>query len=185
MQLQRSQEAERVARGNACVTSSAPGRLSVEPHCMSVEADRTATQHVWDEDERRRDALVVTMEALLAPAMCVEPSIMLSGRIKSPASILEKATRKGLAVHQVHDVVGVRAIARRTRSCYRLADRIRGTFDVVEGHYDDYIAKPKPNGYRSIHITVRLPSNSLVEIQIRTQWMHTICERNPPQYKQF
>ena len=136
-------------------------------------------------NEGLQRALVEVMEVLMAPSMRVEPRVELSGRIKSRASVLEKALRTGLGVQEIRDVIGVRAMTRRTRSCYRLAERIREVFEVVDGQCDDYIAMPKPNGYRSLHLAIRLPCGSPVEIQIRTRWMHTICERNPPQYKRI
>jgi (p)ppGpp synthase/HD superfamily hydrolase len=101
------------------------------------------------------------------------------------ASISKKMSQKNLGVSQVLDIIGVRAITQYTRDCYRLVHRIRDNFETLENEYNDYIATPKPNGYRSIHLTVIGTSGFPVEIQLHTQWMHRISEAGPASHQQY
>jgi GTP pyrophosphokinase len=107
----------------------------------------------------------------------LDPDFRLYGRIKSIVSIWNKMLNNGHDVGQVRDIIGLRAIIRHPRDCYRLIQRVHSEFQVVASGYDDYIAAPKLNGYRSIHTTVLSPCGFAVEIQVRTHAMHEICER--------
>ena len=141
----------------------------------------------YGDAERRRvlRSTLTTLADLLFPFRYVDPRVRLYGRVKSIASTTEKMARNGLAVHQVLDIIGVRAITRHTRDCYRLANRIHNEFEVFENEYNDYIAVPKPNGYRSLHTTVTGLYGFPVEIQIRTPWMHTLSEYGPASHRQY
>jgi (p)ppGpp synthase/HD superfamily hydrolase len=81
-----------------------------------------------------------------------------------------------LGVHQVLDIIGIRAVIEHTNDCYRLIRRIHAEFQVIAGEYDDYIAVPKSNGYRSLHTTVVSPCGFAVEVQVRTHAMHAHAE---------
>jgi (p)ppGpp synthase/HD superfamily hydrolase len=94
-------------------------------------------------------------------------------------------SNNGLGVHQILDIIGIRAITQHTRDCYRLISRIHMEFQAMEHEYDDYIAAPKPNGYQSIHTTVITPFGFPVEIQIRTQWMHALSERGAASHRRY
>jgi GTP pyrophosphokinase len=106
----------------------------------------------------------------------LDPDFGLYGRIKSLDSISNKMLDNNLDGSQILDIIGVRAITRHPRDCYRLIERIHSEFRVLASEYDDYIASPKPNGYRSIHTTIVSPCGFAVEIQVRTRAMHEICE---------
>ena len=149
---------------------------------------QSAVAQLQYEDAERRRVLRSTLAALadlLFPYKYVDPRVHLYGRVKSIAATTEKMARNSLAVHQVLDIIGVRAITRHTRDCYRLANRIKGEFEVVENEHDDYIAAPKPNGYRSIHITVTSLAGFPVEIQFRTPWMHMLSEFGSASHRQY
>ena len=105
----------------------------------------------------------------------------ITSRIKSPESIARKIRKKGLEltveniVKYVNDVAGVRIICSFTSDIYRIASSISNQDDVTVLRVKDYIANPKPNGYRSFHMILDVPvymSNGKeiapVEIQIRT-----------------
>ncbi len=100
-------------------------------------------------------------------------------------SIREKVSRKNLALNEVMDIIGLRAIVPRTDDCYRLKDLIHDELMVLPDEYDDYIAQPKRNGYRSIHTTVIVPAGIPVEVQIRTEWMHEFCETGLADYWRY
>lgn len=105
----------------------------------------------------------------------------MESRLKSLKSIVGKLQRKGLpltlasAQKELYDIAGVRVICNYIDDIYDLADMLCGQGDVAVLRRRDYIQEPKPNGYRSLHLTVRIPvflsTGSVgvpVEIQIRT-----------------
>lgn len=105
----------------------------------------------------------------------------MESRLKSLKSIVGKLQRKGLpltlasAQKELYDIAGVRVICNYIDNIYDLADMLCGQGDVAVLRRRDYIQEPKPNGYRSLHLTVRIPvflsTGSVgvpVEIQIRT-----------------
>ena len=106
----------------------------------------------------------------------IDPDITIQGRVKTVESIREKMARNNLALNEVMDVIGIRAITGRTDDCYQIRDVLHDEFTVLHDEYDDYIARPKPNGYSSIHTTLITPAGTPVEVQIRTRLMHEICE---------
>lgn len=123
----------------------------------------------------RKRALLRTLQRM--PALVWDPDFRLYGRIKSLESTSTKMLDRSLAVGQIFDLIGIRAITTHPSDCYRLIRRVHSEFEVLESEYDDYIAAPKANGYRSIHTTVVSPCGFPVEIQARTHAMHDICER--------
>lgn len=105
----------------------------------------------------------------------------IDSRLKSPQSILEKLKRKGLepslsmAREHLLDVAGVRVICNYIEDIYDIAEMLQRQSDITTIRMRDYIAHPKENGYRSLHLIVRVPvflsdhvENVPVEIQIRT-----------------
>lgn len=76
---------------------------------------------------------------------------------------------------QLFDALGLRAVVSSVEQCYQVLDLARKTWEEVPGLFDDYIARPKPNGYQSIHAVFRAGGH-LIEIQIRTAEMQEIAE---------
>lgn len=102
-------------------------------------------------------------------------------RIKEPKSILDKLERKGLdmtvdnMVNKIHDIAGMRIVFSFVKDIYKLLDHLRHREDITIIEIKDYIAKPKPNGYQSLHVIVAVPLTLFegqrwmkVEIQMRT-----------------
>ena len=105
--------------------------------------------------------------------------------VKSSTSIGHKMLRKGIALDEVWDILGVRVIMQDRRDCYRLVNLIRAEFPTLRREYDDYIAEPKANGYESVHIIAIAPCGFPVEIQIRTETMHARSERGPSAHRRY
>ena len=103
------------------------------------------------------------------------PGPTIVGRIKSAPSVWLKMHRYDLALDEVRDLLGIRVIVERVVHCYRVADTAtelwRGQF--VRGR--DYIAHPKANGYRAIHLCFHDPARAPVGLQIRTRAMEECC----------
>ncbi len=83
---------------------------------------------------------------------------------------------KSLGFDQVFDIRALRVIAADANGCYAALSFVHSRFSPIEGEFDDYIAKPKSNGYQSLHTVVRDAAGRAVEIQIRTQAMHDHAE---------
>ncbi len=99
-----------------------------------------------------------------------------SGRPKHLYSIWKKMQGKGLPFAEVFDVRAVRVIVASVADCYAALARVQERFPTLPGEFDDYIAKPKANGYQSLHTVIREAQGRTVEIQIRTRDMHERAE---------
>ena len=101
---------------------------------------------------------------------------LVQGRPKHIYSIVKKMRGKSLNFNQVLDIRAMRVIAADVKGCYAALGFVHSNFSPVEGEFDDYIAKPKVNGYQSLHTVVRDEFGRAMEIQIRTQAMHDHAE---------
>lgn len=98
------------------------------------------------------------------------------GRPKHIYSIVKKMRGKSLDFEQVLDVRALRVIVPDVRDCYGALAWVHAHFSPILEEFDDYIARPKPNGYQSLHTIVRDAGGRPIEIQIRTQAMHEHAE---------
>jgi GTP pyrophosphokinase len=99
-----------------------------------------------------------------------------AGRPKHIYSIWKKMQRKGLPFDQVFDVRAVRVLTDSVADCYAALGVVHGRWPYIPGEFDDYIATPKENRYRSLHTAVTGPGGVPVEVQIRTREMHDHAE---------
>jgi len=98
------------------------------------------------------------------------------GRPKHLWSIWKKMQGKGLAFERVFDARALRVIVADVAACYAALARVHEALPLVDGEFDDYIARPKPNGYQSLHTVVRDEDGRPLEVQIRTRAMHEHAE---------
>jgi GTP pyrophosphokinase len=98
------------------------------------------------------------------------------GRPKHIYSIVKKMRGKSLAFEQLFDLRALRVIVPSVEDCYRVLSWVHSHFTPLVEEFDDYIAKPKPNGYQSLHTIVRDPGGKAIEIQIRSEAMHAHAE---------
>ena len=99
-----------------------------------------------------------------------------TGRPKHLYSIYRKMHEKEKRFVDLNDLIAIRIIVERKNECYNVLGIIHDLFVPVFKRFKDYVSQPKPNGYQSIHTTVKGPNDQNVEIQIRTQEMHEIAE---------
>jgi GTP pyrophosphokinase len=100
----------------------------------------------------------------------------IAGRVKHIYSIWRKMQRKGIGFSQVYDIRALRVLVPDSKSCYAALGVVHGLWRNIPNEFDDYIATPKENGYRSLHTAVIGPDGKVLEIQIRTRSMHDEAE---------
>ncbi len=100
----------------------------------------------------------------------------ISTRIKHSYSLYRKLERYDQDISKIYDLVACRIIVETTEECYRVLGLLHKRWEPYESRVKDYIASPKPNGYQSLHTTVRAFGNRPIEVQIRTLAMHQHAE---------
>ena len=103
-------------------------------------------------------------------------SARVDGRAKQNYSLFKKLKIRDNNISRIYDLVAIRIITKTTGDCYKSLGVIHHLFEPINGRFADYIAKPKTNGYKSIHTTVEGPDDTLFEVQIRTEEMHENAE---------
>ena len=99
-----------------------------------------------------------------------------SGRPKHIYSIVKKMRGKNLPFERVFDIRALRVVVREVADCYQTLSWVHEQFTPIAEEFDDYIARPKANGYQSLHTVVRDVDGKPIEVQIRTQAMHDHAE---------
>ena len=102
--------------------------------------------------------------------------ISIHGRAKHYYSLYKKLIENNKDLSKIYDLVALRIIVKDVSSCYEVLGIIHQHFKPLKGRIKDYIAQPKPNGYRSLHTTVFSPQGEILEIQIRDKEMHSEAE---------
>jgi len=97
-------------------------------------------------------------------------------RLKFLYSLYRKLQRYDNDLSQIYDIIAIRVIVPKVSDCYAALGMIHRENKPIKGRIKDYIARPKTNGYSSLHTTVMLSDGDLVEIQIRTPEMHVSAE---------
>ncbi|MAE34094.1 MAG: GTP diphosphokinase [Oceanospirillaceae bacterium] len=98
------------------------------------------------------------------------------GRAKHIYSIWRKMSRKNLDFSKIYDIRAVRILVPELRDCYATLGIVHSLWRHIPNEFDDYIANPKENGYRSLHTAVIGPDGKVLEVQIRTNAMHEDAE---------
>ncbi len=130
-------------------------------------------------DERRGDREEFIREALAELGEAVRMADInadLAGRPKHIYSIWKKMQRKALEFSDLYDIRAVRVLVDSVGDCYAALGIVHALWPHLPGEFDDYVARPKSNGYRSLHTAVIGPHGKTLEVQIRTHEMHRANE---------
>ena len=145
---------------------------SLEPEAAEQLEDQLSLSR--SEREQYIEDVIGKISARLAE---VEIPCEVLGRVKDLASIYAKMKSQDLEIEQIYDAIGFRVIVEnRVEDCYAVLGQIHAMWAPVPGRFKDYIALPKPNGYRSLHTTVIGEFGERMEVQIRTHEMHRDAE---------
>jgi GTP pyrophosphokinase len=130
-----------------------------------------------DEKRVEREAHVEALRDHLAQDLAHQGiHATVQGRPKHIYSIVKKMRGKSLGFDQVYDIRALRIVVPSVPDCYAALSWVHCHFAPVPGEFDDYIARPKANGYQSLHTVVRDGTGQPIEVQVRTQSMHDHAE---------
>jgi GTP pyrophosphokinase len=130
-------------------------------------------------DERRNERetyIADFIDAISQGLVKAGLAAQVEGRPKHIWSIHKKMQKKGLAFSELYDVRAVRVMTADVPACYAALGVVHSLFQPIHNEFDDYIAHPKGNNYRSLHTAVLGPDSKAVEVQIRTPEMHEHAE---------
>ncbi len=119
------------------------------------------------------DAAIVRLRSELAAAGI---KVEVSGRPKHIYSIWNKMKGKELDFSELHDVRAFRVIVDDIKTCYAVLGIVHNIWTPIPQEFDDYISRPKQNGYQSLHTVVLANDERTLEVQIRTNEMHYFAE---------
>ena len=100
----------------------------------------------------------------------------IAGRPKHIYSIWKKMRKKDAPIGELYDLRALRVLVDDVPTCYAVLGLVHALWVPIPSEFDDYIARPKPNGYRSLHTAVIGPEGKTLEVQIRTREMHAQAE---------
>ncbi len=143
---------------------------------LEPEAYKAIAKQLADKRIEREGGMQLLRESLQADLLAQGIAAEVQGRPKHIYSIARKMRGKQLSFDQVFDVRAMRVIVADSAACYAALARVHELYTPIDGEFDDYIAKPKSNGYQSLHTVVRDDTNRPLEIQIRTDAMHQHAE---------
>jgi len=130
-------------------------------------------------DEKRgdRERYIGTVERLLGEALRAQGiEAEVAGRPKHITSIWKKMQKKNAPIGELYDLRAVRVMVKDVPACYAALGVVHALWAPVPSEFDDYIARPKANDYRSLHTAVIGPEGKTLEVQIRTHDMHAQAE---------
>lgn len=130
-----------------------------------------------DEKRTEREQYMRELRDRLQSAMAsqgIEADVQ--GRPKHIYSIVKKMRGKSLGFDRIFDIRALRVVVQTVPQCYAVLSWVHAQFTPVVEEFDDYIARPKANGYQSLHTVVRDAQGRAIEVQIRTQEMHAHAE---------
>ncbi len=143
---------------------------------LEPETYREIAKLLDEKRVERENYMVQLREGLEADLKAQGVHAQVAGRPKHIYSIVKKMRGKSLDFSRVFDVRALRVVVPTIPDCYAALSMVHTQFSPIDSEFDDYIAKPKSNGYQSLHTVVRDAQGRPIEIQIRTQEMHDHAE---------
>ncbi len=132
----------------------------------AIEPEQMARMHLLE------DAAQKITDCLAARGI----ECRINGRPKHLYSIYRKMTEQNLPLENIYDLTALRVIVNTKDECYLALGEVHGLWNTMPGRDKDYISRPKPNGYQSLHTTLFNEDGLIFEVQIRTHQMHRAAE---------
>ncbi len=137
------------------------------------------TRHLLDKQQLEYEKLINLVSNKLGVELeKAKLKTTISGRAKSIFSLYRKMLKynaEGKDLGDIHDIIAIRVITEHEEDCYHVLGTVHSLWHPLSGEFNDYIATPKRNGYRSLHTTI-ICNGTPIEVQIRTQEMHYSSE---------
>jgi len=182
-----NQAQQQIAKETMAIYAPLANRLGITPVKLEMEdlafnyletKQYQKIAHYLKENRSEREQyiqeIIQEVSGLLKNANIV--NFKITGRAKHIYSIYRKMQRKHVDVNEIYDVSAIRVLVDTVEDCYAVLGLVHSHWQPIAKEFDDYIATPKPNGYRSIHTAIKCPKGKNLEIQIRTYDMHQAAE---------
>ena len=144
--------------------------------CIEPETYRHLARQLDEKRKDRETYIEEVLRILRAELQGAGIAAEVSGRPKHIYSIWRKMQRKGVGLDDLFDVRAVRVMVEDVKDCYAVLGAVHNLWTPIPREFDDYIARPKANDYRSLHTAVVGPDGKVLEIQVRTHEMHQHAE---------
>lgn len=182
-----SHKQETVARETLEIYAPLANRLGI--HWMKAELEDLSLKYLWPTEfrdlkekvgitKKERDKFIHEVSSSVRKFLKEAglKDFEVSGRSKHLWSIYRKMVDKNLSFEEITDLIAFRVLVGTVGQCYEALGYLHAFWKPIPGRFKDYIAMPKPNGYRSLHTTLIGPEGKQIEIQIRTRDMHEVAE---------
>lgn len=178
---------ERIARETLEIFAPLARRIGIDKVCSELE--ELSFQHInpaAHESIQKRleiwrtsqgEAISQVFTALKNTLNEAGLEVRVYGREKRAYAIWRKLQRQNISFDDVADIYAFRVIVQTRAQCYEALGILHDAFRAVPSRFRDFISVPKPNGYQSLHTTIRTDENRRVEVQIRTERMEDVAER--------
>jgi GTP pyrophosphokinase len=144
--------------------------------CLEPETYRNLARQLDEKRKDRETYIGEVIRVLRAELQVAGIEAEVSGRPKHIYSIWRKMQKKGVGLNDLFDVRAVRVMVGDVKDCYTVLGIVHNLWTPIPLEFDDYIARPKANDYRSLHTAVVGPDSKVLEVQVRTHDMHQHAE---------
>ena len=187
MKHMKPESAERISRETLDIYAPLAHRLGIS--WVKTELEDLSFRYIYPEayyeiaekvasKRRERESFIREVIQILNDLLCEHgiTTAEVHGRPKNFWSIYRKMRNQQIEFEQVYDLMAFRVLLHERSQCYEVLGLVHNLWRPIPGRFKDYIAIPKPNGYKSLHTSVLGPFQERLEVQIRTHDMHKIAE---------
>ncbi|MFP4388893.1 MAG: RelA/SpoT family protein, partial [Desulfococcaceae bacterium] len=187
LEFHRKEEKKRkISQETLDIYAPIASRLGI--HWIKKELEDTAFRYIHPEefvrikgkvskDQEEREEYIATVREMISQELAAAGlNGEVTGRYKHFFSIYQKMQEQDLAFEDVYDIIAFRIILDTKPQCYEALGLIHALWKPIDVKFKDYIGRPKPNMYQSLHTTVIGPFGERVEIQIRTWEMDRVAK---------